>query len=127
MQIQNTRRANANGKSAFPPDGKWRSFPTVPNLLQYVSFYNYYGRINVSGKTIRESLNTDVWSNAKLRLHDFAKKHQQDSTRFEVPGFQGSRGVVQAGTGQQLRAKATEQAMPTVVPSKTGNVMAGGV
>jgi len=39
-------------------DGKWRSFPKVPHLLQYVSNGNYYGRIKVNGKIIRESLNT---------------------------------------------------------------------
>jgi len=47
-------------EQCLSPDGKWRSFPKVPNLLQYVSNSNYYGRIKVSGKTIRESLNTDV-------------------------------------------------------------------
>jgi hypothetical protein len=69
------------------PDGKWRSFPKVPNLLQYVSNSNYYGRIKVGGKTIRESLSADVWSIAKLRLHDFVKKHQHDTARFEAPHF----------------------------------------
>jgi hypothetical protein len=37
-------------------DGKWRSFPKVPHLLQYVSNGNYYGRIKMGGKLIRESL-----------------------------------------------------------------------
>ena len=73
-------------EECLSPDGKWRSFPKVPNLLQYVSNSNYYGRIKVGGKTIRESLNTDVWSKAKLRLHDFVKKHQE-SRRFEAPLF----------------------------------------
>jgi hypothetical protein len=36
-------------------DGQWRSFPKVPHLLQYTSNGNYYGRIKVSGKIIRES------------------------------------------------------------------------
>ena len=36
-------------------DGQWRSFPRVPNLLQYVSNGNYYGRMKVDGKLIRES------------------------------------------------------------------------
>jgi hypothetical protein len=48
-------------------DGQWRSFPKVPHLLQYVRSGNYYGRIKVGGKVIRESLNTDVWTTAKLR------------------------------------------------------------
>jgi hypothetical protein len=40
-------------------DGKWRSFPRVPHLLQYVSNGNYYGRIQTGGKLIRESLKTE--------------------------------------------------------------------
>ena len=68
-------------------DEKWRSFPKVPNLLQYVSNSNYYGRIKVGGKTIRESLNTDVWTTAKLRLHDFLKKQKLDSERIVAPLF----------------------------------------
>jgi hypothetical protein len=48
-------------------DGKWRSFPKVPHLLQYASNGNYYGRIKIGGKTIRESLNTNVRTTAKLR------------------------------------------------------------
>ena len=52
-------------------DGQWRSFPKVPHLLQYVSNGNYYGRIKVAGKVIRESLQTTVWTTAKLRLTDF--------------------------------------------------------
>ena len=29
-------------------DGQWRSFPTVPHLLQYVSNGNYYGRMGLT-------------------------------------------------------------------------------
>ena len=54
-------------------DGKWRSFPKVPHLLQYVSNGNNYGRIQVNGKIIRESLGTSVWTTGKLRLTDFLK------------------------------------------------------
>jgi len=68
-------------------DANWRSFPKVPHLLQYVSNGNYYGRIKVLGKTIRESLETDVWTTAKLRLTDFVKKHRQAGNRFNAPKF----------------------------------------
>ena len=68
-------------------DGKGRSFPKVPNLLQYVSNGNYYGRIKVGGKTIRESLATHVWTKAKLRQHDILKKHQLPRVRLEDPYF----------------------------------------
>ncbi len=67
--------------------GKWRSFPKVPNLLQYVSNGNYYGRIKVHGKLIRQSLETEVWSTAKLRLMDFLKKQQASGRRFQAPKF----------------------------------------
>lgn len=40
-------------------DGKWRSFPKVPNLLQYVSSEKYYARIKVDGKLIRQCLGTE--------------------------------------------------------------------
>jgi hypothetical protein len=39
-------------------DGKWRSFPKVPHLLQYITNGNYYGRIKVGGKLIREDLHS---------------------------------------------------------------------
>ena len=68
-------------------DGKWRSFPKVPHLLQYVSNDNYYGRIKVGGKIIRESLGTDIWTTAKLRLTDFLKKHQEVRRRIAAPTF----------------------------------------
>jgi hypothetical protein len=58
-------------------DGRWRSFPKVPHLLQYISNGNYYARIKVKGKVNRDSLKTDVWKTAKLRLTDFLKKHQE--------------------------------------------------
>ena len=55
-------------------DGKWRSFPKVPNLLQYVIAGTYYARCKVSGKPVRASLETDVFSVAKLRLPDKLKE-----------------------------------------------------
>jgi hypothetical protein len=58
----NTRKREEHLSS----DGQWRSFPKVPHLLQYVSNGNYYGRIKIGGKVIRESLKTTVWTTAKL-------------------------------------------------------------
>jgi integrase len=55
-------------------DGKWRSFPKVPNLLQYVISGTYYARCKVSGKPIRASLDTDVFTVAKTRLPDKIKE-----------------------------------------------------
>ena len=55
-------------------DGKWRSFPKVPNLLQYVVAGTYYARCKVDGKPVRASLETDVFTTAKLRLPDKLKE-----------------------------------------------------
>jgi len=68
-------------------DGQWRSFPKVPHLLQYVSNGNYYARIKINGKIIRESLRTSIWTTAKLRLTDFVKKHQEDRGTIILPTF----------------------------------------
>jgi hypothetical protein len=51
-------------------DGQWRSFPKVPNLLQYVIAGTYYARCKVDGKTVRASLDTNVFTVAKQRLPD---------------------------------------------------------
>ncbi|GEM_PF-1184906 len=53
---QDTRKSEEH----LSKDGKWRSFPKVPHLLQYVDNGNYYGRIKIKGKGISESLNTNV-------------------------------------------------------------------
>src|SRR5262250_2092805 len=59
------------------PDGKWRSFPKVPNLLQYVSTGLYYARVKINGKLIRRGLDTKTFEDAKLLLHDFLTKETQ--------------------------------------------------
>jgi integrase len=68
-------------------DGAWRSFPKVPCLMQYVSNGNYYARTRVNGKLIRESLKTNTWSTAKLRLTDFQKKKQKARGTVNPPSF----------------------------------------
>lgn len=79
----NTRKRDEHLSS----DGNWRSFPKVPHLLQYVPNGNYYGRIKLGGKVIRESLKTDVWTTAKLRLTDFLKEHRENRNRVDYPKF----------------------------------------
>ena len=49
------------------------------HFLQYVSNGNYYGRIKIGGKIIREVLRTDVWMAAKLRLTAFFEKASSSS------------------------------------------------
>jgi integrase len=82
-----TEPAGRKREEHLSSDGKWRSFPKVPHLLQYASNGNYYGRIKVGGKIIRETLDTDVWTTAKLRLTDFLKKHQEVRQRIDPPKF----------------------------------------
>ena len=68
-------------------DGKWRSFPRVPYLLQYASSGAYYARVKIRGKIIRKSLETDVFTTAKLRLLDFVKGQNQKSDQSQTPLF----------------------------------------
>jgi integrase len=63
-----------NRNDNLSADGKWRSFPKVPNLLQYVVAGTYYARCKVNGKPVRASLETDVFTTAKLRLPDKLKE-----------------------------------------------------
>ena len=71
-----TSQPASPGKKAahLSKDGKWRLFPKVPHLLQYVSSGTYYARVVVDGKLFRTSLKTKVFTNAKLRLADFLKE-----------------------------------------------------
>ena len=68
-------------------DGKWRSFPKVPHLLQYLTSGNYFGKVKINGKTIRKSLQTTVWTTAQLRLNDFLKEHRENRNKFDPPKF----------------------------------------
>lgn len=76
--IQETRQDTKSRKNKraerLSPDGKWRSFPKVPNLLQYVSTGLYYARVKINGKLIRRGLNTKVFEDAKLNLRDFLNR-----------------------------------------------------
>ena len=72
---------NSSGphRESNPRFQRWKVavVPKTPNLLQYGSTATYYGRVKVGGKIIRHSLETDVWTVAKLRLVDFLKDKQQ--------------------------------------------------
>ncbi len=73
------------------PDGKWRTFPKVPNLVQYVSTSTYYGRVKIDGKVFRESLGTDVFTNAKLLLGDYIKKKRRRAAHPVAGTFTAAR------------------------------------
>ena len=77
-------------------DGKWRSFPKVPNLLQYVNTGSYFGRVKIEGKIFRESLGADVFTTAKLLLADFLKKKQKQAARPVTGTFGEARKLYEA-------------------------------
>lgn len=77
-------------------DGKWRSFPKVPGLLQYVASGSYFGKLKVNGKQIRRSLGTDVFTTAKLRLGDFAKEQRRKAARPVAGTFAEARALYEA-------------------------------
>ena len=68
-------------------NGKWRSFPKVPHLLQYIISGNYFGKVKISGRTVRKSLKTTVWTTAQLRLNDFLKENRENRNRVDPPKF----------------------------------------
>lgn len=68
-------------------DGKWRSFPKVSHLLQYVASGNYFGKVKIKGKKVRKSLQTTVWTTAQLRLNDFLKEQRENRNRVDAPKF----------------------------------------
>ena len=82
-----TQQPSGKRGDKLSKDGKWRSFPKVPNLLQYVSSGVFFARIKIDGKLIRQSLKTDVWTTAKLRLLDFLKKHHESRGSMAAPKF----------------------------------------
>ncbi len=54
----------------------WQKTP-VSNLFRYKPSGVYFARARVQGKLIRQSLKTDVFSVAQLRLADLIKEHRQ--------------------------------------------------
>jgi Site-specific recombinase XerD len=100
-----TKLTSRKREEHLSPDGKWRSFPRVPHLLQYVPSSVYYGRIKVRGKIIRDSLNTDVWTTAKLRLIDFLKKHKEARHSLDTPLFSEAAEALKSSLKTDTRLK----------------------
>jgi integrase len=69
------------------PDGKWKSFATVPGLMQYIPSGQYFARQKVNGIVKRASLDTDVFSTAKDRL---ARKRKELKTPPPPPADLGT-------------------------------------
>ena len=68
-------------------NGKWRSFPKVPHLLEYVISGNYFGKVKINDKSIRRSLQTTVWTTAQLRLNDFFARKLVGAEGLEPPTY----------------------------------------
>ena len=68
-------------------DGKWRSFPKVPHLLQYVISGNYFGKVKINGKKNPKKSANNVWTTAQLRLNDFLKEQRENRNRIDPPEF----------------------------------------
>jgi len=66
----------------YTADQKCRSFPKIPHLLQYVINGNYYRRIKVSGKIIREFLDTDLWAVSQESAHRFFEQKSERQAGF---------------------------------------------
>jgi integrase len=78
-------------KEILSKDGKWKSFPKVRHLLQYVSTGTYFARVKVNGKLKRESLETDIFSTAELKLADFVKREKGQKLPRFVHAFKDAR------------------------------------
>ncbi len=87
QDTQRDTKPKTNHDDRLSPDGKWRSFPKVPNLLQYSSTGTYFARVKAEGKLIRRSLDTNVFGTAKLKLGDFIKEQR---TKPETAGTFGA-------------------------------------
>jgi hypothetical protein len=51
-------------------DKRWRTFHKHAGLMQFIPLRTYYARAKVRGKSLRVSLETNVFTAAKLRLPD---------------------------------------------------------
>lgn len=88
MQTEQEIVPKGNSKNRNPrlsKDGNWRSFSKVPNLLQYVPSGVYFARVKIDGRIIRQSLETDVWTTAKLLLPDFLLRKRETVATPTIP------------------------------------------
>ena len=88
----------AEGKqwSKPSPDGRWRSSLKHAGLMQFIPAETYYARCKVNGKSVRASLETDVFTTAKLRLPDKLKELR--TPKAEVGTFADGRLKYEAET-----------------------------
>ena len=103
LEPRDTKSRKNNRAERLSPDGKWRSFPKVPNLLQYVSTGTYYARIKVEGKLIRRSLKANTFEEAKLMLHDFLVSHSEPEPERGTVGQALKRYLREINTAHDLK------------------------
>jgi integrase len=98
--IRDTKPTRNKRTERLSPDGKWRSFPKVPNLLQYCSTGLYFARTKINGKLIRRSLTANTFEEARLALHDFLSKEQKHRHVTGAPvTFSEARGLYESTIG----------------------------
>ncbi|MEI7935210.1 MAG: site-specific integrase [Verrucomicrobiota bacterium] len=102
-------------------DGHWRSFTRVPHLLQYVSSGTYYARVKVRGKIIRKSLDTDVFSTAKLKLIDFLKEQSERQHHGRMLLFQEAIDLYSARVKTDHSMKETSKHYRDICIAKIGS------
>ena len=104
---RDTKPAKSMRDARLSPDGKWRSFPKVPNLVQYVGTGTYFGRVKIDGKVFRESLDTDVFTTAKLILGDFIKKKRKRAAHPVTGTFSAARAAYETELAADHTLKET--------------------
>ncbi len=74
-----TAARESDGRKPIPhtttsKDGRWLTFTKHAGLMRFIPSGTYYARTKVNGKSVRASLETDVFTTAKLKLADKRKK-----------------------------------------------------
>jgi hypothetical protein len=106
---RDTKPVKSKPDANLSPDGKWRSFSKVPNLVQYISTGTYFGRVKIEGKTFRESLNTNVFTTAKLLLGDYIKKKHKLAAHPIAGTFGEARALYEAELAADHTLKDTSK------------------
>ncbi len=75
-------------------------------MLQYVNTDVYFGRVKIEGKIFRESLETDVFTTAKLLLGDFLKNKHRQSARPVAGTFGEARVLYETDLAADYTLKA---------------------
>jgi integrase len=99
----------------------WAKTP-VANLLRYRSSSVYFARVRVAGKLIRQSLKTNAFSVAKIRLADLTQEQRKaaEAGKLSAGGrmsFGDARGIYEEKlrNNQRLKATAKKYRMRTIM------------